>query len=102
MSDTSVNTAQEPCCAHAAAAHESSGARSEANKDRRAVHEHAPPWWMEAAEIGAILVAAGGAHALAGALGHRSYGAWLLMGVGAALVAAALTGRRVLRRLGPY
>lgn len=53
---------------------------------------------MEAAEIGAILVAAGGAHALAGALGHRSYGAWLLMAIGAGLLTVALTTRRALRR----
>jgi len=37
-----------PCCEHAA------------RTDRRVVREHAPPLWMEAAEIGAILVAAGG------------------------------------------
>lgn len=96
MSETSVTTDQEPCCAHAAAAHETG--RDPSRKDRRAVREHAPPWWAEAAEIGAILLAAGGAHALAGALGHRSYGAWLLVAIGASLMLAAITGRRVLHR----
>lgn len=102
MSET-VNTSQvtrhneqPPCCAHAAAAHDGGG--DAVRTDRRFVRGHAPPLWMEAAEVGAILVAAGGAHALAGVLGHRSYGAWLLAAIGTGLLAAALTGRRVLRR----
>jgi len=99
MSDTVTTTRQndEPCCAHAAAAHDAG--RDPARTDRRAVRDHAPPLWLEAAEVGAILVAAGGTHALAGALGHRSYGAWLLLAIGTGLLAAALTGRHILRRL---
>ncbi|HEY3685008.1 MAG TPA: hypothetical protein VGL93_18390 [Streptosporangiaceae bacterium] len=69
-----------------------------ARAERRAARGHAPPLWREAAEIGAILVAAGGAHALTGALGHRAYGGWLLVAIGAVMLGAALTGRRVLHR----
>jgi hypothetical protein len=102
MNDTTIETTrrtgdERPCCAHAAAAHEHG--RDIVREDRRAARDHAPPLWVEAAEVGAILVAAGGAHAVAGALGRYAYGGWLLVAVGGLLLAAALTGRRALRRM---
>ncbi len=57
-----------------------------------------PGWSRELAELAVVVATVGAAHLLAGLLGHQRHGPLLLIGLGAALVAAVVTLRAVQHR----